>query len=653
MSDKTIDRAALRALLPAILLERDARPGTGALDALLEVLARSGRDLEREIEALYDDLFIETCAPWVVPYLGQLVGVEHVDSVGGAITTPRVAVAETLAYRRRKGTAGVLAQLARDLLEQPAIAVEAARRLVVTPHAQGLHPRRPMPDARTAPRTASHAPVESLSRMPEARRPAAGRLAVPTVDVFVFPVRAEPLLDRPLVPDGVRSRHLSVDPFGRALPLYLATTPQERFSPETPWQSLPLPITRTRIHKNRDTIYGTTSLRIHESGVPVPAESIRICALEDAGGWAAAPDASEWRVDPERGRVIAPVSASTARLRVDACHAYFAPIGGGAYPRDGWWLDEGLADEPAVALTRSEAQPDLAPLSGVGADVVEIAPGTVYGTAGLTLRPSASARLAVRASPAAMVPIVLGSALVVEGGTSSTLVIEGLWLRGAPLRITGGTRRVVLRHVTCDRGSVPIEVENDAALEELVIVRSSVGRITAGRAHLRIEDSVVHDGGDDGTGIAIDGAGELSIVGSTVVGRARADRIGLVSNALIVGRVPPSEATAWPSSLSVRRLDVGCVRFSAFAPDARLPMRTRCVELSGATMPAFVSLTQGHPCVARLTRSSPATIRQGADDGGELGAHHFLERARRERLLGVLLEDHLRLGNQYGVFDAT
>ena len=47
----------------------------GPLQALLAVVAEQLARVDDNIDQLYDDLFIETCATWVVPYIGDLIGV--------------------------------------------------------------------------------------------------------------------------------------------------------------------------------------------------------------------------------------------------------------------------------------------------------------------------------------------------------------------------------------------------------------------------------------------------------------------------------------------------------------------------------------------------------------------------------------------------
>ena len=64
----------LYALLPAVVRRHDAERGYPLRD-LVSILAEQGNLVHRDIRRLYDDQFIETCQDWVVPYLGDLLGV--------------------------------------------------------------------------------------------------------------------------------------------------------------------------------------------------------------------------------------------------------------------------------------------------------------------------------------------------------------------------------------------------------------------------------------------------------------------------------------------------------------------------------------------------------------------------------------------------
>src|SRR5688500_15135469 len=68
--------------LPAAMRARDAESG-GVLRALVEVLAAPAAVVADDVEALQDDWFIETCAEWAVPYIGELVGTRALNPVVG------------------------------------------------------------------------------------------------------------------------------------------------------------------------------------------------------------------------------------------------------------------------------------------------------------------------------------------------------------------------------------------------------------------------------------------------------------------------------------------------------------------------------------------------------------------------------------------
>src|SRR5688572_6063197 len=111
-------------LLPAVHRIRDELEG-GPLQSLLNLAAEQGGLVEQDIAQLFDNWFIETCQEWIVPYIADLLGVRGLNTLPTGIgVTQRARVANTLGYRRRKGTATMLEQLARDTTGWPARAVE-------------------------------------------------------------------------------------------------------------------------------------------------------------------------------------------------------------------------------------------------------------------------------------------------------------------------------------------------------------------------------------------------------------------------------------------------------------------------------------------------------------------------------------------------
>src|SRR6516164_2553068 len=87
--------------LPAIYRTRDAERGE-PLKALLSVIADQAGVLEEDLAQLYDDQFIETCADWAVPYIGDLIGYRALYGLPSQVRSPRAEVANTIGLRRRK-----------------------------------------------------------------------------------------------------------------------------------------------------------------------------------------------------------------------------------------------------------------------------------------------------------------------------------------------------------------------------------------------------------------------------------------------------------------------------------------------------------------------------------------------------------------------
>jgi len=137
-------------LLPIIYRQRDTEVGQ-PLRALLQVISEQVNIVEADIAQLYQNWFIETCEDWVVPYIADLIGYRVVHEAGepGRPTTaearqlnkiliPRREVANTIRYRRRKGTLALLELLARDVAGWPARAAEFYQNLLPAQHVNHL-----------------------------------------------------------------------------------------------------------------------------------------------------------------------------------------------------------------------------------------------------------------------------------------------------------------------------------------------------------------------------------------------------------------------------------------------------------------------------------------------------------------------------------
>jgi hypothetical protein len=133
-------RVPLYDRLPEIYRVRDAeQTPPGMLAAYLRAVETVYGAIDENIEALYDDLFIDTCDDWVVPYIADLLGTTHLK---GPPRTLRADVADTIALRRRKGTLSAIERLARNLTDWPARAVELRPNVAWAQHLNHQRPDR-------------------------------------------------------------------------------------------------------------------------------------------------------------------------------------------------------------------------------------------------------------------------------------------------------------------------------------------------------------------------------------------------------------------------------------------------------------------------------------------------------------------------------
>jgi hypothetical protein len=121
-------------LLPAIYrtLDTDKFNANGPLREMVNRIGAQAAVLRRTIDRLWEDQSIETCDDWVIAYIGDLLATNLVASLDAR--GQRIDVAKTIYYRRRKGTLGVLEEIAADITGWNARVVEFFRRMGRTRH---------------------------------------------------------------------------------------------------------------------------------------------------------------------------------------------------------------------------------------------------------------------------------------------------------------------------------------------------------------------------------------------------------------------------------------------------------------------------------------------------------------------------------------
>ena len=701
-------------LLPVVHRLRDADQGN-VLRELLEVLAGQVYVLEEEISQLYDDQFIETCARWVAPYIGDLIGYRVLHGVVPEIASPRAEVANTIAYRRRKGTAAVLEQLAHDVTGWQARAVEFFERVVTTQYMN--HPR---PHAQATVDLRNHealawvgqqdAAFDDFAHTGDVRRinaatPATrGRHNIMNVGIFLWRTDAVPVARSPLIEhaDGQRFRF---DALGADEPLFGLPRIEEEITHLAEPFDVPLPLGRRFLGDHVGAYYGArrSILLERQQGAadptPIALADVRICDLSDVPGgtaWAHQPPAGKVAVDPVLGRVFlgTPVAAGE-RLLGTSCLGMAVPVGAGGTTR------KALAS-PAPLVTAAGGQGLQPLLTGITAGgTLQINDSDRYpGSLTITTQTAAAGtpdtEVLVVAAERARPSIVAASSVKLALAPRTTVVLDGLLISGGPLVLDevgdAETRTVILRNCTLVPGhsrtpsGLPAQSARASLLvldpfARVVIERCVLGPIVAVEgSRVELTDSAVDasvreavaitgrprvPGGlrtvggvaDTAVGDGTTPAGEIDLHECTVIGGIRCTQLD-ASNSLLVAIRPPGDPRK--AAVHASRRQVGCVRYSFLPEGSRTGKKYRCVPrlddppgVRTASTPRFTSLRYGDPAYLQLATTTADAVRTGADDESEMGVTHLLFTPQRESNLLLRLDEYLRFGLEAGFFYAT
>lgn len=690
-------------LLPAIYRVRDAEQGE-PLRALLAAFAVELSALEENTAALYDDQFIETCAEWVAPYIGDLIGYRPLHGVAPQISSPRAEVARTIAFRRRKGTALMLEELAQAVTDFPSHAVEFFERLATTQYMKHVRLH--------APATADLRNVEATFRIGsafdrvahtvEVRRPEnGGRHNIPNVGIFLWRLRALRLSAVPLTPHAgdASGRKFRVNPLGADLQLFRRARTESDISELATPLHVPDPLDvrlmalavraaqASPAPDTSDDDYGPDEsvvlLRPGAAPTPVPVSDVRICDLRDivdAGGtvigWnhETSVPAGSIGLDPERGRVLLG-STADGPLLATFHYAQVRAIGGGEYERSP--AGEGLAERHVAG--GAALQPELDAVAAGGRLAIDDSltyAQTPEFKADAVLAPGARGIEVVVAAGASVRPLIAASGEVrLSIGARGKLVLDGLVISGGALRLPAAadseTRELVLRDCTlvpgrallpdgtpATPGVVSLLIEHP--FTKLRLERCITGPLRVVRgAEVELESTILDANSPENAAYAGDDAGapggQLSVVDCTCIGKLHTELLRLASDSIFFARLGSAPGESWRAPLIAERRQEGCVRFSYLPLDAIAPRRFRCAPSAEHpnAFPHFGSLRFGTPAYCQLRRATDASIREGASDGSEMGVLRPLAQPQRETNLRLRLDEYLRLGLSAGIYYVT
>jgi hypothetical protein len=710
-----IPRSSLFNLLPALYRLRDAQiaasAGTemGPLQSLLSVVEEQVAILEENIAQLYDDQFIETCAPWVVPYIGDLIGYQSIHGIASAVDSPRAEVASTIGFRRRKGTVPVLEQLARDATGWGAHAIEFFQVLATTQYIRNhVRPQNHYaPDLRRwQPRAYMDSGFDRTAHKVDVRRIAVERgcYNIRNIGIFLWSLGAWPLTQVPATPvqgspQCFRFSTLGIDMplfhLAKELPEETTTLAQPANVPDILGRHALCHDIRAFIEKNVTPVYygSGLSLALYNNGSLQGPGDIQVTDLSGAdGSWINLPTTGNGiAVDPHLGRIAVPPPPAGTTVQVSAsfCYGFNAPIAGGEYPRLSTFAaspEQAIVRVPGDYATIHEA---LAALPGDG--VVEVSDSGIYSEpAGVAVNVRANGHIELRAADGFRPTLLLGGPITVAGAAESDFDLNGFLIAFAP----SGSTPAALLHVPASSGNaltrlgithctfvpgwalqsngepqttyagLPAVLVEISGLD-VVIAQSILGTLWLnGQSTASLTDSILDATDPAAVAIvaSIDTAtqrpapsGALTLNGCTVIGKVCTSLLTLASNCIFLADLTEADVSGtpplWSAPLWAARRQQGCARFSYVPTGSILPRQFKCVEQApGAPAPMFFSLRYGHPAYAKLLPTTNSAIRRGADDSGEMGAFHFLLAPLREADLRIRLAEYIPVGLEFGIF---
>ncbi|HEY2160878.1 MAG TPA: hypothetical protein VGH24_06185 [Solirubrobacteraceae bacterium] len=697
-------------LLPTVYRLRDADRG-GPLQALVDLVATQVGELKGDLDGLWDDLFVETCAEWVVPYIGDLVANTPLYEVPGV--GRRADVARTIYWRRRKGTLAMLGDLARHVTGWGATAVAMfellewnqnlnhIRLLAGADDPGGIHPlaldRVGTVDLRdrdcvdrvdTAWDQIVH--TVDLRKITDDQ----GWYGIRKVCFFVFRLRSFPMAGMTLAASasgGAGCFH--VHPLGQDAPVFhlgvpvaQSQSPVGRQAPAEPQAfadetNVDAPIRPYRFYLRPELDWGQT-LVVHNGPNVVPVSDV-IC--KDLSSWPAVPD-DKVGVDVRTGRIrFGAKYALDPALTVDACYGFSAATGGGPYSRDS---ATAAAAGAALELAVPSAFADLAAayahwLTLPAQDVrfvVEDSATYALPAGGLDVtRPGLPKPVSITIAAADQQRPLLTGGINVHDISLHLFALDGLLLSGS-LSVAGPVQEVSVSDCTLvpgislgedgipqQPGAASLTADQPSDRRDVTLTRCIAGplRLPADGNHLQVLDSIIDapPGAPTQVALAADDAGTVSgpecdLQRVTVRGAVFVRELTLASECIFVD-----------GTLRAVRRQAGCVRFSSLQRQgAHTPRRYRCqpdlvrrAAPDPATAhreelrvrPSFTTSAYGQPGYFQLGRGCAQEITQGAEDGAEMGAFHLLLQPYREANLRVRLDEYLPFGLEPGIVHVT
>ncbi|MBO9205506.1 MULTISPECIES: hypothetical protein [Niastella] len=674
----------------------------GPLKSLLTIIAGQIADLEENLEQLYDDQFIETCAEWAVSYIGQLVGTRPLISIPDSSFSQRAEVANTIGYRRRKGTASVIEQLARDVTNWDANVVEYFQVLATTQYMNHIRPENlSVASLRNGEMLEySNTPFDKIAHTADVRsiEKKRGKYNIQNIGIFLWRLKSFSLTHSPAC--KIDDYRYCFNPIGIDQQLYNLPETENTITHLAAPVNVPMPISRRTLANHLETYYGkdkdgkVKSMLIYQDGHEVLPDETTSTKLQDLitvgnlsdvldeygviTGWAHTPE-NTICIDPVLGRIAFPTSKPPpGDVHTTFYYGFSADMGGGEYGR----ANSFTKDEPQKRVIKVTAgdqtiQGALDQLVQTGG-VVEVHDNEYY-FENLLIRVAEGKTIEIRAADKNRPVLVLDGEILIEAEENATVILNGLLISGGRIRMPLQTQHgkpnkpELLRVLHCTllpgplrsirtvaaQPSMPrIIVECAGTVVELDKTISGALRI-AEDAKVSVTNSIIQ--ANDEFSVAYSGftdkepGGVLRVENSTIIGKVYTRIMEMASNSIFIASLKQSES--WPSPVRAQRLQQGCIRFSYLPPGSKLPRPFHCQPsspaMAGRVHPVFTSLQYGDAGYCQLSRHCAMEITTGADDEAEMGTFHDLHQPQRIANLTTRLDEYLRFGLAAGIFYAS
>jgi len=685
----TVDE--LYRLVPSVYRQRDEEQTDKPfkpLYALLSMIAEQLSLIEDDIQNLYENWFIETCDPWVIPYIGDLLGTFFYNSDTVNSINRRSFVANTISYRRRKGTVLVLEQIAKDMTGWGAKAVEFFQLLEDTQYLNHLRlSNLHTPDIRNSEKMELiNTPFDSVAHTAEIRNIQSGRgyYNIPNIGIFLWRLESYPVIDAPASQDSSSIGNFKFDSFGFDTQLFNHPSVGASLTQSAKQTDLATPISRLNLYYNTSDYYADNeddnkSIKIKVNDKFVPIEDIVVCDLTN---WDKCSSIVKGQIgiDPKLGRISFSSSYSSDILqdvKVSYYYGFSSKVGAGFYPRPEV-DDVSTFGSKVYAISKKfdnkyrsiQSAFDKWNQDGFPKAIFKVLDSEVY-TESIDLSLPINSNLQILAEseerPIIKVNDTVNNTVNIDGAGAnldfrSNIVFDG-FVFDCPIVIQQGNMGdLVFRQCTLiPRSGITSLVVNSGTDDvnnvksndniNIILDHTITGPIDSSKCSgsLQVFDSII-----DGQWDTSINCYKINILNSTVFGKAKVVIVDFISNSIFT------------SPIFAKRRQTGCIRFSYIPEESKVPRRYRCqplysVDISDLEnnnvktnmMPQFTSMTFGTPGYAQLHIGTKKEIFEGADNGNEMGVFNQLYQASRIANLKSALVEYSRFGLEIGMFNIT